>query len=91
MPVASLLPDLSKIISARLLQLPVAYFFLTVLFVSQMTNLNWRVDSSSIQTRYKVRRVRVLNDFAAVGYGITAVAASDLVALNNVRPEYVAA
>ena len=56
-----------------------------------MTNLNWRVDSSSIQTRYKVRRVRVLNDFAAVGYGITAVAASDLVALNNVPPEYVAA
>jgi len=91
MPVASLLPDLSKTISARLLQLLVAYFFLTVLFVSKMTNLNWRVDSSSIQTRYKVRRVRVLNDFAAVGYGITAVAASDLVALNNVPPEYIAA
>ncbi|MBI20441.1 MAG: hypothetical protein CMB73_07710 [Euryarchaeota archaeon] len=56
-----------------------------------MTNLNWRVDSRSIQTRYKIQRVRILNDFAAVGYGITAVPASDLVVVNNVRPEYVAA
>lgn len=48
-----------------------------------MTNTNWVIDGKQLQQQFKFR-VAVLNDFEAVGYGIPALAASDLVALNDV-------
>jgi glucokinase len=48
-----------------------------------MTNTNWVIDGKQLQQQFKFR-VAVLNDFEAVGYGIPALAGSDLVALNDV-------
>jgi hypothetical protein len=48
-----------------------------------MTNISWVIDGKQLQQQFKFR-VAVLNDFEAVGYGIPAMAGSDLVALNDV-------
>jgi len=49
------------------------------------TNLPWFIESSTIAKQFNLARVVLLNDFEAVGYGITAVADDDLVVLQD-RP-----
>lgn len=48
-----------------------------------MTNITWVIDGKQLQQQFNFKTA-VLNDFEAVGYGIPALAAKDLVALNDV-------
>jgi glucokinase len=48
-----------------------------------MTNITWVIDGKSLQQQFNFKTA-VLNDFEAVGYGIPALDAKDLVALNDV-------
>ncbi|KAF8057125.1 glk [Scenedesmus sp. PABB004] len=48
-----------------------------------MTNTSWVIDGRQLGAQFKFRTA-VLNDFEAVGYGIPALAPSDLVPLNDV-------
>jgi len=49
------------------------------------TNLPWFIESSTIEKQFQLRRVVLLNDFEAVGYGVTAIHDDDLVVLQD-RP-----
>lgn len=49
------------------------------------TNLPWFIESSAIAKQFGLARVVLLNDFEAVGFGITAVSDEDLVVLQD-RP-----
>ena len=51
----------------------------------QTTNLPWFIESDIIAQQFGFARVVLLNDFEAVGFGITAVSDEDLVILQN-RP-----
>ncbi len=48
-----------------------------------MTNLDWQIDASALSARYKIPEVRLLNDFAAVGYGIASLGEHDVVTLQR--------
>lgn len=48
---------------------------------ARITNLPWQVDAPALAQTLAVPQVTLLNDFAAVGYGIEALADDDLVAL----------
>jgi glucokinase len=45
---------------------------------SYLTNLNWQLDGNQLQADLGIDRVVLINDFAAVGYGVVGLAASDL-------------
>lgn len=49
----------------------------------QMTNLSWKIDGDILQKTFKIKSVRVMNDFEAIGYGIHELGESDLLCLNN--------
>jgi glucokinase len=51
--------------------------------VSQLTNLDWRIDAAAVSTRYTIPEVRLLNDFAAIGYGIASLGEHDVVTLQR--------
>jgi len=53
-----------------------------------MTNLNWRVDGDAISKSYMINHVDVINDFVAVGYGITNLESCETIMVNSVVPEY---
>lgn len=53
------------------------------------TNLPWFIESSEIEKQFGLARVVLLNDFEAVGFGITAVRDEDLVVLQE-RPRNLA-
>ncbi len=55
--------------------------------VCQMTNLNWVLDGRELQDSLKILKVKLINDFAAIGYGIPALKNSDLVTLQDVKPQ----
>lgn len=48
---------------------------------AQLTNLPWNPDSKELAQALGLRRVRLINDFQAVGYGIDALTADDRVTL----------
>lgn len=48
---------------------------------ARVTNLPWVVESAPIARELGIRRVRLINDFQAVGYGIEALRPEDVVAL----------
>ncbi|MFM7886708.1 MAG: glucokinase, partial [Pseudanabaena sp.] len=37
---------------------------------SQLTNLGWSFDSDRLATEFDIPKVRLINDFVAVGYGV---------------------
>jgi glucokinase len=51
--------------------------------VSQLTNLDWRIDAAAVSARYTIPEVRLLNDFAAIGYGIASLGEHDVVTLQR--------
>ena len=51
--------------------------------VCSMTNLAWRIDATALSARFRIPEVHLLNDFAAVGYGIARLAAHDLLSLQR--------
>jgi glucokinase len=52
-----------------------------------VTNLPWELDADAMQTALDIPNVRLINDFAAVGYGIEALGDDDLVTLQAGEPE----
>lgn len=54
--------------------------------VVQVTNLPWLIDFDDLQARLGLKRLHLLNDLQATGYGIAALTADDLLVLNAGRP-----
>lgn len=49
----------------------------------KLTNLPWSVDADKIAARFSLPNLTLINDFAAVGYGIEALSADDLYTLQT--------
>lgn len=47
----------------------------------KLTNLPWEVDADAIASRFSIPHVTLINDFAAVGMGVAALQAGDLLTL----------
>jgi len=45
---------------------------------SQLTNLTWHLDAQQMQQALQIPHIHLINDFAAVGYGILALEPADL-------------
>ncbi len=52
----------------------------------QLTNLPWLVDSAALKAALGLARVELINDFEAVGYGLDALPADDLLTLQVGEP-----
>ena len=53
----------------------------------RLTNLPWSVDATDLEQRFGFRRVALLNDLEATGWGIPALEPGDLVTLNEGAPD----
>ncbi|WP_303906699.1 glucokinase [Thiohalomonas denitrificans] len=53
---------------------------------AKLTNLPWESDSRTVTDVLGIPRVRLINDFQAVGYGIDAMREEDLVSLQEAKP-----
>jgi len=54
---------------------------------SQLTNLNWHLDETRLQRELNLESVKLINDFAAVSYGVLGLQAQDLEPLQSVEPQ----
>jgi glucokinase len=54
---------------------------------AQLTNLNWFLDAPRLQTDLGISQVALINDFAAVGYGILGLESSDIHTLQPGKPK----
>ncbi len=52
----------------------------------KLTNLPWEVDADALAERFAISRVALINDFEAVGHGIAALQADDLLTLQAGEP-----
>jgi len=52
-----------------------------------LTNLDWFLDARHLEKELTIGKVSLLNDFAAIGYGILGLAAEDLLCLQEVTPQ----
>ena len=50
---------------------------------SDMTNLSWVVDGPALAKKFGIDAVKVINDFAAVGYGVLDLNPDEIVTLNE--------
>jgi glucokinase len=53
---------------------------------AQITNLPWRIDAPALEARYRLGRLRLANDFAAVAAGVAALPADRLLTLQAGEP-----
>jgi glucokinase len=51
--------------------------------IARLTNLPWTVDSAALERELGIRRVRLINDFQAVGYGVEALSPPDVETLQT--------
>ena len=51
--------------------------------MAKVTNLPWKVGSEVLAREHKIPKVRLINDFQAVGYGIETLTGKDLVTLQE--------
>ncbi len=72
-----------KAIAAACLALPSAISGRRV----KLTNLSWEVDADAIATRFAISQINLINDFEAVGLGIAALQATDLLTLQAGAPQ----
>jgi glucokinase len=54
---------------------------------AKVTNLPWLIRADALQQRFAIPHLRLINDFQAVGYGIDALTANDLLVLQTGRAE----
>ncbi len=54
---------------------------------SDLTNIPWRVEGSAIAERFRIRKVRLLNDLVAMGYALPVLNADELVTLQPGHPD----
>jgi glucokinase len=55
--------------------------------IAKVTNLPWELDSDALASRFNIAKVRLINDFQAVGYGIELLAAEDILPLQAGEPQ----
>jgi glucokinase len=53
----------------------------------RLTNLPWEVDADRLSARLAITQVRLVNDFVAVGYGISGLRSDELLVLQQGRAE----
>lgn len=53
---------------------------------ARVTNLPWRLDSRELAAGFLIRRIRLINDFAAVAYGIDTLKGEELRTLQSGKP-----
>jgi len=53
---------------------------------ASITNLPWYISSSQLSTEFSIKRVSLINDFQAIGYGVSALNENDLVTLQTGSP-----
>jgi glucokinase len=54
---------------------------------SQLTNLSWHLEAERLARDLAIARVSLINDFAAVGYGVLGLSAADLQPLQAGKPQ----
>lgn len=54
---------------------------------ARLTNLPWRLSTPALQARHALRRVELINDFAAQGYGLGHLGPTSLATLQAGQPE----
>jgi glucokinase len=54
---------------------------------AKLTNLPWWIDADEITEQCSIPKVRLINDFEAIGYGIEALDAGDMVTLQAGEPQ----
>lgn len=54
---------------------------------SSLTNLSWLLEGDRLEKTLKIPQVELINDFAAVGYGVVALDQPDLHTLQDVPPQ----
>jgi len=52
-----------------------------------LTNLNWTLEARQLEKDLQIPKIRLINDFAAVGYGILGLKEEDLCTLQNATPQ----
>lgn len=54
---------------------------------SQLTNLSWYLDATRLQQELNLEAVSLINDFAAVSYGVLGLNSNELECLQDVQPQ----
>jgi glucokinase len=54
---------------------------------SKLTNLSWILEASRLEQDLQIAKVALINDFVAVGYGVTGLSDSDLHTLQSGSPD----
>ncbi|MEM9219506.1 MAG: glucokinase [Cyanobacteria bacterium P01_F01_bin.150] len=55
--------------------------------VSSLTNLSWLLERDRLEHELKIGRVSLINDFAAIGYGVLGLDKDDIYTLQDVKPQ----
>jgi glucokinase len=55
--------------------------------ISELTNINWFLEGNRLEKDLNISEVKLINDFAAVGYGVLGLSKSDLHTLQDIKPE----
>jgi glucokinase len=53
---------------------------------ADLTNISWIIDGEAINERFGIKRVELINDLAAMGWGLPLLCLEDLVVLQKGRP-----
>ena len=53
---------------------------------ASITNLPWKLSSTQLATKFLIEHVALINDFQAIGYGLSALNENDLVTLQTGNP-----
>lgn len=53
----------------------------------ELTNLSWSLDSDRLQRELDIPQIKLINDFAAIGYGVVGLSSSDLHILQPGKPD----
>ncbi len=54
---------------------------------SELTNLSWSLDGDRLQKDLSLTKVTLINDFAAIGYGILGLTSDDVYTLQDIKPD----
>lgn len=54
--------------------------------LAHVTNLLWRIDSAQLERTFGIGRMRLINDFEAIGHGIEGLAGQDMICLQAGEP-----
>ncbi|MEY3218663.1 MAG: hypothetical protein RIT27_20 [Pseudomonadota bacterium] len=54
---------------------------------AKITNLPWEIKTDELMTHLNCKNVKLINDFAAIGYGVTTLQPHDLAYLQKVSPQ----